>query len=93
MAGDAFLGRGLIKEHRFIRYLSQLFVAPGAGHILMHACERKRGPLVVIESRRLEFGIVMAVVAGCLAVCLHKLGAVDIRMTLLAGCGRCLLSA
>ena len=44
----------------------------------------------MIESGWLEFRIVMTVVAGSLAISFDKLGAVDVRMALLAGFGRCL---
>lgn len=83
MAVFAILQRRFVVEDLFTLEILEQLVTAAAAHILVSARECELRPLVVIESRGLPLGRVVAVGARS-DVCLGKLAAVRISVALLA---------
>lgn len=86
MATRALRRRGLVEKHLFVRYFTELRVAPLAGRVLVCALQRKEG-LLVIEVRRPPAVRVVAFRAARHTIGVGELRPMWVVMTLLARCG------
>jgi len=80
----AILGSGFVEKNLLAVDVAEELVAVGTAHILVRACQRKLGSLVMIKERGLPLGDAVAVGTGCDSFGLGELTAVNILMAVFA---------